>query len=621
MKRSALTNDALKLKCLIVALAVATVVRGESWKRGRYKGERFPVPLEKQKKIFEDANKTPNNIEYVGCGYDMYNGSNIDEHAGFSLNNYRAPILDTYNITQTTLKKQPNQLGIWVFNEFLCDISSELTSIKSLQTLNKIVGSHDVKEYAVLGSYLMTKTTNTLDMLNKLLGFRKVIVKKYNCAVYSAGIVTENSRWTMTRFHNIVKKLMNGCKGGWKEGDCPLDKYTTSMDDGGCEICVGPWMRFFADFGTHITARVTMGGIIRKFSNYSQLAAKRKESTVEVKAATSSTWFGIFNKTAENTSHGFKEDSRSDLEDDALQYTVGPEPNDESLPPEAIEDWVCKVAQNPVPIKTEFMSLSEFMPDDESRKMYAKALKYYAKLKGVDYRDDNLTAQKSENSLLHLMKQSSVVVLNGPQEMDKDVCMGKSRILFGFAVNLNERMQILKVKPCYSGLNACIIDHNKDVNSSFILAYCAEVRDYDFTQKIIKGSSHAGIYSEAKCPRNTVVGLGAIIRFQDPVMIKSCPKGNSGCGFPDLGINGLIWIVCVPQNTFGLNTYDIRANLVMPRRGITCDSGQRVINGFSIMSGGAGNNVRAEACGKFETTCRSSFKDPTYVASYVICAH
>lgn len=70
----------------------------------------------------------------------------------------------------------------------------QLTSIKSLQTLNKIVGSHDVKEYAALGSYLMTKTTNTLDMLNKLLGFRKVIVKKYNCAVYSAGIVTENSR-------------------------------------------------------------------------------------------------------------------------------------------------------------------------------------------------------------------------------------------------------------------------------------------------------------------------------------------------------------------------------------------------------------------------------------------
>lgn len=58
----------------------------------------------------------------------MYNGSNIDEHAGFSLDNYRAPILDTYNITQTTLKKQPDQLGIWVFNEFLCDISSEVTT-------------------------------------------------------------------------------------------------------------------------------------------------------------------------------------------------------------------------------------------------------------------------------------------------------------------------------------------------------------------------------------------------------------------------------------------------------------------------------------------------------------
>lgn len=43
--------------------------------------------------------------------------------------------------------------------------------------------------------------------------------------------------------------------------------------------------------------------------------------------------------------------------------------------------------------------------------------------------------------------------------------------------------------------------------------------------------------------------------------------------------------------------------------------------GFSIMNGGADNNVRAEACGKFETTCRSSFKDPMYVASYVICAH
>lgn len=54
--------------------------------------------------------------------------------------------------------------------------------------------------------------------------------------------------------------------------------------------------------------------------------------------------------------------------------------------------------------------------------------------------------------MLKQMKQSSVVVLNGPQEMDKDVCMGKSRILFGFAVNLNERMQILKIKPCYSGL-------------------------------------------------------------------------------------------------------------------------------------------------------------------------
>lgn len=67
MTRPEVTNDALKLKCLIVALVVATVVRGEIWKRGRYKGERFPVPLEKQKKIFEDANKTPNNIGDNRC--------------------------------------------------------------------------------------------------------------------------------------------------------------------------------------------------------------------------------------------------------------------------------------------------------------------------------------------------------------------------------------------------------------------------------------------------------------------------------------------------------------------------------------------------------------------------
>ncbi|GBE62738.1 MAC Perforin domain containing protein, putative [Babesia ovata] len=267
--------------------------------------------------------------------------------------------------------------------------------------------------------------------------------------------------------------------------------------------------------------------------------ASRKSRNTEVTVTMSSSWFGLSKSRKESTKQNELTNSRDGQDDNVVQYTVGPEPQDEFMTPDSFEDWVHKVALNPVPIDVEFISLSEMMLNDEAQKLFKEALQYYAKLRGVDKSNEYVTNGSLSSPILQLLKESKLVAINDPDKVGKDVCTGKSKIIFGFGVNLNEKRQILELKPCYPGLNACILDLNQDVVSTFVVALCGEMQLYNFTQKLTKGSSDSSSYNEAVCPKDTVVGFGAIIRFGYPMMIRDCPIEYLGCGYDILYGNPL----------------------------------------------------------------------------------
>ncbi|GIX61990.1 MAC/Perforin domain containing protein [Babesia caballi] len=239
-----------------------------------------------------------------------------------------------------------------------------------------------------------------------------------------------------------------------------------------------------------------MGGVFRRFSNASAKEASRGSSKIKTTTVQQTSWFGLSSWGSADTKKNESKTSRDGQEDDIVQYTVGPEPDTETMSPDAFEEWVLKVAYNPVPIDVEFVSLYEMMPSEEAKRLYKDALKYYAKLKGVVYSDQNLMTNAFRSSILHLLKESSIVAVNGPGKVNKDICQGNAKIIFGFGVNLNDKRQILEVKPCYPGLNACILDLNKDVSSSFVLALCGEMNSYDVIQKMTKGSSEKNAYGK-----------------------------------------------------------------------------------------------------------------------------
>ncbi|CDR96266.1 predicted protein, putative [Babesia bigemina] len=619
----------------LIFFSVRTARVGEGEVRRK---ERFPVSLEKQLEIFKDTNKTPKNIEYVGCGYDMYNGTSIDDRTGFSLKNYRAPVLDKY-YTGESEGNQLEGLGIWVANEFQCDLSNELSSVDTKQNLMSLISSKTSDGYSNIFSSSTSETTKDDDILNKLKRSRSIIVRKYHCTVYSAGININDIWKNSTRFNGIVKRLVDTCKGGFKEVECPIDRLKKNIYDEGCEGCIASWMRFFADFGTHATQHVTMGGTYRRFNNAMDKQASRKSKKSEVTITTSSSWFGLSNSRQESTKENEFMHSRDDEENDVVQYTVGPEPKDEFMTPDSFEDWVRKVALNPVPIDVEFISLSELMPDDETRKLFKEALRYYAKLRGVDKNDTHITNGALRSSILQLvshavnmiyrvrlwsfivlqLQESTLVAINDPDKVGKDVCKGESKIIFGFGVNLNEKRQILQLKPCYPGLNACILDLNQDVVSTFVIALCGEMQFYDFTQKLTKGSSDKSTYNEVVCPKDTVVVFGVIIRFGYPMMIRECPKGIRSCGDRNLGPNGLIWVACLPKNTFGINLYSTTAGVLGAGEKLPCDSSSKVVNGFTILSTRDNKNVRVAACPKYEVACHAPSQNEASVGSYIFC--
>ncbi|GFE52714.1 MAC Perforin domain containing protein, putative [Babesia ovis] len=364
--------------------------------------EPFPVPLEKQQEIFKSTNKTPNNIEYVGCGYDMYNRSGIDDQTGFSLKNYRAPVLDYYTLETNTDDQNYGKLGLWWSNEYVCDLSQELTTVKTKQDLKSLITSHTNEGYSnVFDSY--SKDVNTTDdIYNKLKRSRNVLVRKYRCTVYSAGLIYNTRRMNTKRFDEIVNKLVDLCEGGFRDDNCPVEKYERNMDDEGCDGCITSWMRFFADFGTHLTIRLSMGGIFRRFTNVSQKKAMRDASKKETTTTFSSTWFGLSTSTTSNARKSDSKISRENKEDDIAQYTVGPEPHNQSMTPEVFEQWVRNVGLNPVPIDVEFSPLSEIMASNEAKKLYNEALKYYAKLKGVDH-TEFLRTEIFKSPIVHLL--------------------------------------------------------------------------------------------------------------------------------------------------------------------------------------------------------------------------
>ncbi|ORM42107.1 uncharacterized protein BXIN_0687 [Babesia sp. Xinjiang] len=585
---------------LITRLVVASLGEKHHWGKGHETKEEFPVSLEKQHEIFKNANKTPNNIEYIGCGYDMYNGSGIDDETGFSLKNYRAPVLDNYSVEMNNEDTWNGGLGIWITNEFLCDLSHELTSVNTQQDLKSLVVSHFKHETSGVFSSSSKEVNSTKDILNKLQRSRTVLVRRFRCTVYNAGLLFSNMRVNTKKFNSIVQRLVEICRDGFKEENCPIKKYENNMDDEGCEGCIASWMRFFADFGTHVTERISMGGVFRRFSNIMDKEASRDSSKEEATKTSSSSWFGLSRSSSQNINRSQSNISRGGKEDDVVQYAVGPEPHDESMSPEVFEDWVHKVGYNPVPIDVEFTSLYYMMPDNNAMNLYKEALKYYAKLKGVEYSD--VETKSFRSPLLHLLKESEIIAINGRHKVIKDVCSGNSKIIFGFGVNLNDKKQILEVKSCYPGLNACILDFNLDVRSTFVMAMCGELQNYDVVQKITKGVSQEENYNEVKCPSGTVVGFGVIIQFTNPIVMISCPIGAASCGHLKLGPQGFIWVTCFPKETFGLNLYSTKAEVVESGGKLECGHGVKVANGFTIYSAKSDNDVKVEACHHLKRT-------------------
>ncbi|KAG6440034.1 MAC/Perforin domain family protein [Babesia bovis T2Bo] len=548
----------------------------------------------------------------------MYNQSGTDESTGFSLKNYRAPVLDNYTLGVNKDNDSYDKMGIWLSNEFVCDVSYERTVVDTKQKLKTIMLSS--KSEGGSGIFKSNhKTVNTRDdIYNKLKKSRNVLVRKYRCTVYSAGIIYNNPRVNMDNFDNIVKNLVKECQGDFKVADCPTEKYVENMDDESCSGCISSWMRFFADYGTHVTRRISMGGIFRRFSNVSNRESKRDASKQKTTIKKSSSWFHLVKKKSKKTKSSSSKVSSEGKEHDLVQYTVGPEPHNESMAPDVFEDWVRDVALNPVPIDVEYQPLSEIMMENQAKNLYAKAIEYYTKLKGIDIKE-KVSTETIESPISHLLKELTMVAVDGNPRVNQDICSGNSKIVVGFGVNLNEKKQILGLRTCHSGLNSCILDLNKDVKSTIVIALCGESPNYDIVQKVTKGTSILDRYNEVQCPNNMVVGFGAIIQFTNPFAIVSCPKGGSTCGYAHLGPHGLIWASCFPKNTRGLNLFDTKSRIIRSGKTLECDPGFKMANGFALRIIDKGIRVRIVTCPKFSTGCNGSPDSDTMSAAYIFC--
>ncbi|EKX73138.1 MAC/Perforin domain containing protein [Theileria equi strain WA] len=501
---------------------------------------------------------------YKRCGYDILSGSSVDEKSSFNVNNYRSPVMDSYSFGDSN-----DDFGIWIRNEFMCNISIEETIIDSEENLVKTLEVNNEESYSnIWSSHYKNEAIND-DLLDTLKRYRKLLIKKYQCTVYSAGISNIKERKNMKLLHKVIQELVESCKGNFDTSECPPDLYLKDPYNPKCSRCIMPFMKFFIDYGTHVTTKITMGttcianilnsgGIIRKFLRKNSYDSKNRGKYTNKTTIGSSTFFGLINSESEDLDERSSKYDNSGDTKDVYTFTIGPEPSSPELSNDVLTEWVMSVSKNPAPIKVEISPIEEIVSDREHFKILKSALEYYSRTKGKDVVNSNYL----ENTMSKLIKEANNTILL-KSDVNNEVCSNEERILYGFGVTFNADGEILQAKLCYSGLyvllkieyicrNACLLESSKSVSSSFVWAACHSTRLYNFQQKLVKGLNGNTLWSEAKCSGKMVIAFGMILRFKDDndkIFIRRCISGGKVCGITNLGPNGIIWIICVPPNS------------------------------------------------------------------------